>query len=182
MKSLDALFRSFFGKRTNGHKPTMQMSQTTQRRAHLAITAISRNRGIARSLSDNIKEEILAMPHLHLGFYPPQTPYTRPRCAQVTISAQTREPACGSLSRDPPLPTIQVRGRSAVFLWCSAASTCPGFPHWSKKTETTATTRFSILWHENEVHHPRVFPKSLQHRTVAQPWEVQVRLVKALNP
>ena len=51
----------------------------------------------------------------HLGFYPPQTPYTRPRCAQVTIAAQTREPACHSLSRDPPLPTIQERGQRAVF-------------------------------------------------------------------
>ena len=40
------------------------MSQTTQRRGHLALAAIYRNWGIARSLGDNIKEEILAMPHL----------------------------------------------------------------------------------------------------------------------
>ena len=45
-----------FWKRTNGHKPTMQMIQTTQRRGHLALTTISRNWGIARSLGDNIKE------------------------------------------------------------------------------------------------------------------------------
>ena len=40
------------------------MSRTTQTRGHLALTAISRNRGIARSLGDNKKEEILAMPPL----------------------------------------------------------------------------------------------------------------------
>ena len=132
----------------------------------VAILSLSLSFTIALSWSGG-KPGVDVGRHCHLGFYPPQTPYTRPRCAQVAISAQTREPACGSLFRDPPLPTIQERGRSAVFLWCSAASTCPGFPHWSKQTETTATTRFSILWYENEVHHPRVFPKSLQHRTVA---------------
>ena len=74
LKSLDALFRSFFGKRTNGHKPTMQMSQTTQRRGHLALTAISRNRGIARSLGDNIKEEIVGMPPLSGLLWKPRCP------------------------------------------------------------------------------------------------------------
>ena len=50
----------------------------------------------------------------HLGLYPPKTPCMRPRCAQVAIAAQPRVPAFDFLSREPPLPTMEGRRKSAV--------------------------------------------------------------------
>ena len=54
----------FWDKILNQHEPTMEISEKTQRRGHRGTMAISLNRGIAKYLRDDIKEEILGMPLL----------------------------------------------------------------------------------------------------------------------
>ena len=48
----------------NQHEPTMEISQKTHKKGDPGSMAISLNRGIARYLRDDIKEDILAMPRL----------------------------------------------------------------------------------------------------------------------